>query len=374
VERLVADGFGELLDADPSPPDLPVWADRAKLWAGQEFFRRSGLDIGGALFAASLPMSYTAARGARVLTTTAALVSDARRRLAETGQMLLDTMASDDASKPPLGRDTRAYQAARGVRLFHGAVRRMIRTDPVVNWDEETLGAPISQEDLVGTLAAFTVAVIAALDEMGVTCTVQDRDAYLHLWLVTGHLLGIDYDLLFSDGHRPEERPADEQPLTYADMQLIARVIFARNASTSPGGQRLMGALLDVTERSMPAFLTSLPRAMTRRLIGNQYANMLGVPRAGATRLLVAAIRPFNTMMSPYVRKNVFGVMSSSVTRRAYRWWIAQGHGDRPPWRFPGSWVDPARKRARRRAGDIAGRLPLVPRRARKAISGLVSP
>jgi hypothetical protein len=161
VRRLVANGFADLLAADPSTPRLPDWADKAKLWARQEFFRRYGLEIAAALFSASLPMSYTAARGARVLTTTAALVSDPRRRLAETGQMLLDAMASDDSSKPPLDPDTRAYQAARGIRLFHGAVRHLILTDPGVNWHTKTQGIPINQEDLVGTLSVFTVAVIA---------------------------------------------------------------------------------------------------------------------------------------------------------------------------------------------------------------------
>jgi ER-bound oxygenase mpaB/B'/Rubber oxygenase, catalytic domain len=369
VEDLIADGFADLLAADPSTPELPDWADAAKLWAGQEFFRRFGLEIGSTLFAASLPISYTAARGARVLTTTSALVSDTRRRLAETGQMLLDAMAFDDSWKPPLDRDTRAYQAARGVRLFHGAVRHMILIDPAVNWHKQRLGVPINQEDLVGTLAVFTVAVIESLDQMGVTCTLQDRDAYFHLWLVIGHLLGIDYDGLYRRKPR-----STQQPLTYADMQLIARVIFARNAQASPGGRELMAALLNVSEGSMPFLLKGLPRTVTRRMIGDKSADLLGVPPAGPMRVLTAALRPFNAIVSPYVRTNALGGLTSTLTRRLYRSWIDDGHGNRPPWRFPAQWLEPAPKRARRQASQVVNRLPVVPGPAKKVISGIVSP
>jgi hypothetical protein len=374
VEDLVADGFDDLREAVPYTPPLPEWANAERLANGQNFFRRYGLEIGSALFSASLPMSYTAARGARVLTTTAALVSDARRRLAETGEMLLDAMASDDSSKPPLAPDTRAYNAARGVRLFHGAIRHMIRSDPVVNWHEQRLGVPINQEDLLGTLTVFTVAVIESLDQMGVTCEVQDRDDYFHLWLVIGELLGIDFKRFFREGAAPSD---DEQPLSYADMQLIARVILGRNAASSPEGRELMTSLLKVSEGSMPPMLKGLPRALTRHLIGDQYAHMLGIPRAGVLRPVIAALQPFNALISRHVRTNALGGLTTSLTRRLYRFWIDEGHGDRPAWRFETdrpSWLAPARTRARRRAGDAVMNVPVVPLPVKQRVSAFVSP
>ena len=121
--------------------------------------------------------------------------------------MLLDAMAFADSAAEPLRPDSRAYQAARGVRLFHGAVRHTILAQPEFRWPQDELGVPVNQEDLLGTLAAFTVTVIESLDEMGVTCTVEDRDAYLHLWLAIGHLLGVDYDRLYR-----EPPPSNRQP------------------------------------------------------------------------------------------------------------------------------------------------------------------
>jgi hypothetical protein len=371
--RALLDGGLEPLLGIPQfnpPPPLPRWADRAKLWHGQRFFRRYGLEIGAALFAASLPYSYTAARGAQVLTTTKMLVSDAHKRIGETGQMLLDAMASEDASLPPLAEDTLAYKAARGVRLFHGAVRHMLLNDPAAEWNEDADGKPINQEDLLGTLAVFTVVIVESLDEMGVTCTVQDRDAYFHLWLVLGDLLGIDYDKLFS---RPKHRAKWEPPLTYADMHLLSRVIFQRNAEESDAGQELMTALATVSENSMPRLLKGkgVPAALTRRMIGDEAADMLNVAQARIARAVIAALRPFNALISPYVRTNVFGAFSSDLSSRVYKWWIDQT-GARPIWRFPSSYLDSAPTRVRRHAGEAVDRMVLVPRPVRARVSRAV--
>jgi hypothetical protein len=344
---------------------LPAWTDDELLEAGQIFFRKFRLEIASSLFCASLPTSYTAGRGARVLVMTARLVSDAERRIAETGQMLLDAMADEDFSKPPLRPGTRAYEAANRVRRFHGAVRHMIRNDPDLHWRLDKLGMPINQEDLLGTLAVFTVVVIASLDKMGVTCTVADRDAYFHLWLVIGHLLGIHYDLLYRPS-RTTHQQQTEQPLTYADMQLLARIIFDRNAEASADGQELTAALLNATERSMPPFLKAVPRALIRRLIGDDSADLLGVPPPGVTRLVVAGLRPINAVISPFVHSNLLGGMANGLTSRLYRTWIGSRGGPRP------SWLDPLPIRAARRVRDEAvGRSREGLNRARRSLSGL---
>ena len=308
---------------------LPAWADEDQLRRGQEFFRDFGLEIASGLFSASLPMSYTATRGAQVLTTTADLVSNAERRIAETGQMLLDVMASIDQSLPPLSPDTFAYKAARGVRLFHAAVRHWILNDPKKKWDMQRLGVPINQEDLLGTLAAFTVVMIESLEKMGVSVGEKERDAYLHLWLVVGHFMGIDYELLLPQGF-----PADEQPLGYADVRRLRNEILRRNADESPEGRTLMSALLDATERSMPPPFKALPRALTRHLIGSSYADMLGVPRAGVMDVAVGALRPVARVLTPLIRIGPFGEVADNATRKMFAFWIRTRRGERPRWRF----------------------------------------
>lgn len=308
---------------------LPPWANAEQLRRGQEFFRDFGLEIASGLFSASLPMSYTATRGAHVLKRTTELVSHAERRIAETGQMLLDVMAAKDESLPPLSPDTFAYRAARGVRLFHAAVRYWILTDPEKKWDAEHLGVPINQEDLLGTLAAFTVVMIESLEKMGVSVGDGERDAYLHLWLVVGHLMGIDYELLLPRGF-----PPDEQPLVYADMRWLGDKILRRNAGESPEGQTLMRALQTATERSMPPLFKDLPRALTRHLIGSRYADLLGLPRAGLMNLAVGALAPVARVLTPLTRVGPFGEMADNATRKMYGFWIRTRRGERPKWRF----------------------------------------
>jgi hypothetical protein len=308
---------------------LPAWADEDQLRQGQEFFRDFGLEIASGLFSAALPMSYTATRGAQVLTRTAELVSNPERRIAETGQMLLDVMAAKDASLPPLSGDTFAYKAARGVRLFHAAVRYWILNDPATKWDVERLGVPINQEDLLGTLAAFTVVVVESLEKMGVSVDDEERDAYLHLWLVVGHLMGIDYELLL-----PRDFPADEQPLVYGDVRRLRDEILRRNAGESREGPILMSALADAMARSMPPPLKTLPRALTRHLIGTEYADLLDVSSTRWMDFAVSAMRPVALALTPLTRVGPFGKLADSATRKMFGFWIQTWRGERPRWRF----------------------------------------
>src|SRR4029453_3447000 len=128
----------------------------------------------------------------------------------------------------------------------------------------------------------------------------------------------------------------------------------------------------EVSDGSMPFFLKGLPAALTRRLIGDQAAAMLGVPTGGVMRLVTTMLRPVNATISPYVRTNFLGALASTLTRRLYRWWIDAGREirQRPtPWRFPSQWVDPAPVRAGRRVTQVVNRSPVVPRQAKDVIS-----
>src|SRR5262249_49956441 len=74
---------------------LPEWVDHDKIAAGQKFFSCYSMEIASALFCASLPLTYTAARGSRVLLETAQLVSNISRRIEESGRLLFAVMEPD---------------------------------------------------------------------------------------------------------------------------------------------------------------------------------------------------------------------------------------------------------------------------------------
>lgn len=245
-------------------PDLPGWADRALIQRGQDFFGDWPLAITTALFCASLPGAYAAADGAHVLVVTSDLATkNITRRVAQTGRMLMDVMDLGRASPAALEPGGQGYLTIRGVRLLHAVVRRTLTAEGSVA--RPTSGLPVNQEDLLGTLLTFTIAAFHGLDRLGIPYDPRAADAYLHTWCVVGHLLGIRPELLPIDRRQGEDL-----------MATIAR----RHHRSSPDGHRLMGALLDHMETSMPLGLRKLPRTLVRRLLPADVADMLEVPQA----------------------------------------------------------------------------------------------
>jgi hypothetical protein len=340
-------------------PDLPDWVEPEKIKRGQQFLERYAFAIAAALFNGSLPKSYTIGHGTKVLTATADLASgNVNRRIAETGQLLLDLMEVDEH---PLEPGTLAGDAARGVRLFHAAVRRMLETrgwDPQLPAPEaetpaaddsddgehggrEELpprGRPINQEDMIGTLVAFTVLVVDALDEMGIKVSKDDREAYVHLWQAVGWLLGIDYEGL----HRAEDPPEGGlgTPPDLAQLRVIGRAIYRRNSATGPDGQVLTAALMQMMRDSWKKWwlLHSVPSTTTRWLLGDETADFLALPPAEApARVFLRASRPFLRLASV---GRVGGAPAAPVrlnARRMYQDWVNTYKEDRVPWRVPDS-------------------------------------
>ena len=114
----------------------------------------------------------------------------------ETGQFLMDTLTVGGLGEHGKGRRT-----IQRVRLMHAAVRHLVAArneqQPGL-WDPDW-GLPINQEDLAGTLIAFSGVVVDQLVRLGVQLSDADIDAYLHVWNVIGHLLGVRDELLVHD-------------------------------------------------------------------------------------------------------------------------------------------------------------------------------
>jgi ER-bound oxygenase mpaB/B'/Rubber oxygenase, catalytic domain len=132
---------------------LPDWADMGKIKRGQQPFETWGLEIACCLFCASLPSAYAAAKGVKVLYLTARLDTDARRRVMETGQFLIDV-----ANVGGLDENGKGRRAIQRVRLMHAAVRHLIKARNELTpgmWHPDW-GTPINQEDLAGTRMSFS--------------------------------------------------------------------------------------------------------------------------------------------------------------------------------------------------------------------------
>lgn len=240
---------------------LPEWADADKIRLGQQVFDKNGLLITLCLFCASLPSAYADADAVQVLYLTAQLDTDARRRVMETGQFLIDACTSGGLD--PNGKGLRAIQH---VRLMHAAVRYLIkdraRKHPGM-WNP-AWGVPINQEDMAATILSFWYVVKDPMRGLGVNLPSDEIDAYLHLWNVIGHLMGVLDKMLADD-------PTD------ADALLDA--IKRRRFAASPEGQHMTRALLALLDQLTPTqtFDKTIP-PLIRHLIGDKTADLLLVP------------------------------------------------------------------------------------------------
>lgn len=264
----------------------PPWdPDPGLIRHGQKVFADYGLYQASALFFASLPMAYATIDGAEVLARVSDLAThNLARRVAETGQMLLDVMGlrGDHGLEP----GSTGYATAIGLRLMHACVRIVILDQQEPKPWPEDYGPPVNQELLLGTLLDFTVVTWAALKRMGVALKGADRKANLHVWSFIGLLMGVE---ACRDG-----------PLTLDDVEQIS-VGMRRLIGTSEAGERLMAALLDEMESFMPLGWRKLPRSVVRWLFQdapapiNDVPDLLHVPSAPSWSIpLLAALRASN--------------------------------------------------------------------------------
>lgn len=154
------------------------------------------------------------------------------------------------------------YIAARKVRMLHASMRFMlqhkdlfsgagvegtphtlserIRADADAgkpSWPTEDLGVPVNQEDLAYTLLTFGYAIPVGLNHWGAGLTRREREGFLHLWKVVGHIMGLREELLTDDW--------DEAGLLYRRIQRL-------ECGRSESGVALTKAVMEFLESYLP--------------------------------------------------------------------------------------------------------------------------
>jgi hypothetical protein len=268
-----------------------------------------------ALFCGALPASYAAAQGVQVLHLTSRLATDPHRRIIETSQMLMDVMAPGGLEPGGAG-----IRTAQKVRLMHAAVRYLILESG--RWNPEW-GHPINQEDLAGTLSAFSYAVLLGLEKLGCTLSPQEQEAYLHCWKVVVHVMGLEDAL---------------QPVDMEECKALSDAIRRRHFRASPEGQEMTRALLQTAAHVTPGNLfDGMAASLIRHILDDEVADLLAVPPADWTRHLIGPLRMVGALAdelgdrSPAVAKlaEVFGrkLVEGLI-------WVDRGP-ERPPFRIP---------------------------------------
>jgi hypothetical protein len=272
VDLPITGRFPDMDDFVKNTAALPDWADHEKIRTAHKFFTDHGPKFLIFLYHKSLPTLYVDAKGAEVLVQTGRLAHDEKsknvfaRRVAETGQFLLDVMC--EGALTVNGDGIRAVQK---IRLIHASVRNFI---PKRHWDAVTLGKPINQEDLALTLMSFSVLLLDGLDAFGVEYSSEEAESFIHTWNVIGHFMGIQEALL---------------PASHQEAKELVKVILDRQAASSEAGIALTEALLAFTKSNIPFHkLENTSQYLIRFLIGDAYSEMLKVlPPEGCISILI---------------------------------------------------------------------------------------
>ena len=189
---------------------------------------------------------------------TGRLSGNATRRIIETAQLLVDVMSKGGLTDP----DGRARRTIQKVRLMHAAVRHLTELHPT--WKPE-FGLPVNQEDLAGTLMAFSWISLDGLRRVGIALTDDEWSAYLHCWQIVGHQLGLRDDMI----------PADT-----ASAEALCAAIARRQFASCPEGILMTEALVQSIQYQLPGNLfDAAPALLIRYFLGDEYAAMIGVQK-----------------------------------------------------------------------------------------------
>jgi hypothetical protein len=255
---------------------LPAWADTKQMASGALFFSKHVQAILSVLGSLSLPYCYAAADGAQVLYLSQRIRKDTKKRLADTGQFVLNVLNPKAFDKK--GSGIRSIQK---VRLMHAAVRW--HTLKSGQWNEEW-GNPVNQEDMLGTNLAFSFVVLEGLQKLGIYYLPEEADDYLYLWNVIGYMMGMRKELL------PENRK---------EAYWFSRLIEKRHFRKSEAGIELTKALIQSFEELIPSSaFKGLSGGYMRYLLGDKTADLLDLPHKPFTNVLIKPINAVNTLRS----------------------------------------------------------------------------
>lgn len=258
--------------------DVPNWVDLQQVTLGENFYTRNGIEIGVILLCASLPVCYAASRGVRVLDLSRQLTQHPERRIIETMRFVLDVMSPGGLSSEGHGRIT-----AKKIRVLHATMRHVMRFHPQthlktpVTWNEADWGTPLNQTDLALTLMTFSTVVLDSLKKLNITVHPDEEAAYFHAWRYVGHLMGVDESL---------------NPATADEGRAMLTAIQKVEYGKSEAGSHVTRDLVNFLEQIVPGTLMDgIIPSKIRFLIGDEIADMLDVPRADWTRVLIPMIQ-----------------------------------------------------------------------------------
>ncbi|GGO72067.1 oxygenase MpaB family protein [Nonomuraea cavernae] len=247
---------------------LPSWADQGKLNTAAQFNKSRGLylnllnGVGGGMLSTAIPKEaravYYSKGGA-----------DMEDRVAKTS-ILGFAVGALNAYRPEGSCVVESVKT----RLVHAAVRHLLQQSP--HWGGDI---PISQEDMLVTWHTLPTFAMRKMLEWQVPISSADSEAYLHVWQVTAHMLGIKDEYI---------------PSTWAAANAQSDQILPRNMGPTPEGVELTDILLgQLAEQTSPGSISRpLCNALARYLVGDQVADWDGIRREPVWGPLISSAWP----------------------------------------------------------------------------------
>jgi len=271
-----------------SSKTLPSWANKELLNLGADVFKCYGPEILFVLMCKSLPECYACGNGAKVLYATKKIVKNEdsldgiKKRLTETAHFVLSVLAPNGFEEN--GVSIRTIQK---VRLMHACARYCLQKK---DWDY-SLGLPINQEDMTGTLMSFCVLVLDGLAKIGIELSAKQKNAFFHVWRVAGFILGVKEELI---------------PHTLQEGREIARLIFVHQAKASTEGIALTQSIIELIQKSGPINCPKfIPESLMVYFVGEEVAEYVGLKK----------LSPFAKAAMPFLFKTM-GHMKSVITKK----------------------------------------------------------
>jgi hypothetical protein len=246
---------------------MPSWADRAKLRLAADFNRRKDTylfmlyGLGSGIMSTVIPREaksvYWSAGGA-----------DMKDRAAKTftfGYDLSELNAFDTTGQ--------FVVTANKTRLVHAAVRHLLPQSP--HWQavaDEPGRNPISNGDILVTFHSLGTFVHRKLREWRVPMTTADEEAFLHMWQVAIHLLGVRDEFI---------------PQTWAAAHAQAEQVLTPILMPTTEGKELAEDLLGLTAQIDLGVTRGFLNEFVRYVLSDEIGDWLQLRRDYAAAALI---------------------------------------------------------------------------------------
>jgi hypothetical protein len=245
---------------------LPSWADRTKLRLAAEFNRRKDTylfmlyGLGSGIMSTVIPREaasvYWSAGGANM--------QDRAAKTFTFGYDLSELNAFD-----PTGQ---FLVTANKTRLVHAAVRHLLPRSS--HWQQAVPDEqiPISNGDILVTFHSLGTFVHRKLHEWHVPMTAAEEEAFLHMWQVAIHMLGVRDEFI---------------PRTWAAADAQSAQVLTPVLAPTPEGRELAADLLGLTAQIDLGVTRGFLNEFVRYVLSDAIGDWLDLPRDYAAAVLI---------------------------------------------------------------------------------------